>query len=109
MVGKVERKAPADLAEIRQEELYDKYLDAVLRGDTEDPDAFLARHGCTDETLRTQLQAVHREVASPGAKKQADATAPNVAEEADGDLPHKQLGEFRILRRLDLRPCPQCR
>ncbi len=109
MVGKVERKPPADLSESRQEELYDKYLDAVLRGEAEDPEAFLARHGCTDETLRTQLQAVHREVASPGAKKQADATAPNVAEEADGDLPHKQLGEFRILRRLDLRPCPQCR
>lgn len=100
MVGKVERKPPADLAEARQEELYDKYLDAVLRGNAEDPDAFLARHGCTDETLRTLLQAVHREVASPRARKQADATAPIVAEEDAGDLPLKRLGEFRLLRQL---------
>ena len=43
-MGKVERKPLTDLAEARQEELYDKYLDAVLRGDAEDPEAFLARH-----------------------------------------------------------------
>jgi len=42
----------------RDEQLYDRYLDAALRGEIEDPEAFVQRQGGGSEVLRERLSAV---------------------------------------------------
>ncbi len=68
-------------------ELYDRFLDAALAGDCEEPAAFLARHGRDDPSLLARLGSLHR-LALRRALRQAPA------------LEVERIGGFRILRPL---------
>jgi len=77
-----------------EESAYDAYLEAALRGEAEEVDAFLARRGGGGEDLRRRLEGIAR-VLGEG------ETAP-VREElpAASGLPLDRLGGFRLIRRL---------
>ncbi|MAG56580.1 MAG: hypothetical protein CMJ83_09845 [Planctomycetes bacterium] len=67
--------------------LYDRYLNAALRGEVEDPSAFCARHGVDDPELRASLEAVR--LASSGSAAAGGATPPA-----------ERLGPYRLIRPL---------
>jgi formylglycine-generating enzyme required for sulfatase activity len=69
----------------------DLWLDARLRGEAEDLDAFCARHAVSPAT-RARLAAIHAVAAS---------RAPQGGGAAPADRPGERFGDFRIVRRLD--------
>jgi len=74
----------------REERLYDEYLDLLVQGRCEDPDAFAAARGEPSEALREHLRRMQRAAG-------VSAAAPPGVEE---DLPFERLGEFRLIRKL---------
>src|SRR5687768_4773531 len=50
-------KADAD-QQLRHEQLYDEYLNAVVDGQAERPSEFLLRHGVRDEQFKRQLESM---------------------------------------------------
>jgi len=69
------------------ERLYDRFLDAWLRGKGEGADAFLARYPSLDEGWRRRIRQLHDVLAQPG--------------EPDRErLPFEHLGGYRLLRRI---------
>ncbi len=74
------------------EDLFDRYLDACLRGDDiEEPRAFAARYGITDRVVLDRLEALR--IAARGRVRARQRRAAQ-------DLPFDRLGEFRLIRRL---------
>ena len=89
-------EAPVDAPDPnRDERLYDEYLDAALRGEAEDPDAFCAARGISGDGVRALLDGVHR-LLVPGDR---DATGLPGARRA-GAVPFETLGDFSLLRQL---------
>jgi formylglycine-generating enzyme required for sulfatase activity len=72
----------------------EEYLEAFLRGEAEDLDAFCARRGDSGGELRLRLQGF-LDVLGPDGGAAAASAAP-----AASGLPGDRLGEFRIIRRL---------
>ncbi|MCH8807900.1 MAG: protein kinase, partial [Planctomycetes bacterium] len=71
-----------ETARVGEDRLYDEYLDVLLRGEDERPDAFLARHGPTGEALRARLAELYRVVESGDelpTREAALADAPRIA------------------------------
>ncbi len=60
-------------AESREERLYDEHLDALLRGEREAPEDFLARHREAAPTLRERPEALHRKAAEDGGRSRSGA------------------------------------
>ncbi len=72
------------------EALYDRYLDAALRGD----DVTLSSFGAD----ATWLQALHE--LAQGQKSSVERSAPESPLEVEPDLPFERLGGYRLIRRI---------
>jgi hypothetical protein len=91
-----------------EDALYDAYLDAALRGELEEPEAYLDRNGAAGDALRDRLAAIHatfREAApaggyAPGTPEDDAASGGASVLSAESGLPFESLGEFRLLRPL---------
>ncbi|MCI0588487.1 MAG: bifunctional serine/threonine-protein kinase/formylglycine-generating enzyme family protein [Planctomycetes bacterium] len=94
--GEPRRETPGGGAPTPDERAYAEYLDAILRGATEDLDAFLGRHPLVSEALRSRLEALQRMLAGDG----DPAATGSVPVPAAGDLPFERIGDFRLIRRL---------
>jgi len=85
--------------ELDEERLFDDYLDAALRGEVHDPEAFCRERGVLGERLRQLLERLHAVLGgAAGGAEQAGARAPFLPTESG--LPHERLGEYRLLRKL---------
>jgi len=72
---------------IDAEALYDRYLDASLVGDPEDPAEFFARHPHIETQARERIEALHGVLTGAGPR-----------EGDDGKPPFETVGEYRLLR-----------
>ncbi|HET6203666.1 MAG TPA: protein kinase [Planctomycetota bacterium] len=90
------RESPGGGTSTPDERAYAEYLDALLRGATDDLDAFLGRHPLVSGALRSRLEALHRMLAGDG----DPAATERVPVPAAGDLPLERIGDFRLIKRL---------
>ncbi len=81
------------------DELYDEYLDATLRGDVQEPEAFCRSRGVDSDELRALLEGVYGMVAGPPERPEQPSSGRSELP-AEDDLPFERLGEFRLIRRL---------
>lgn len=79
------------------EDLFDRWLDAALAGDIQEPEEYCAQHAAGPELL-IALQRVAAQLA--GANIDNQARPDSLRPLADDDLPYDSLGEFRLVRRL---------
>ncbi len=80
------------------EDLFDEYLDAALRGEATDPEAFCRERGEVPGALKSWIEGVHRLLSSDAPSPPGRTVAPALP--AEEGLPYEHLGEFRLLRRL---------
>ena len=90
------------------EDLFDRWLDAALAGEVEDPAAFCERFDAAP-TVLVAIQRIAQQLrgmqqpggTEPQSGQATPATdAPGTPHRSDQDLPYQTLGEFRLLRRL---------
>jgi formylglycine-generating enzyme required for sulfatase activity len=75
-----------------EESALDEYLEAALRGDEIDLDAFCARFGARSEGVRRRLETFRRLLGEEDSRGEGPAAEPG--------LPFERLGDFRLVRRL---------
>lgn len=78
------------------EELYDAYLDAALRGEEPEPEAWCAARGGAPEQVVESLRSLRRVLET----RPADPRPAADSVTAEDGLPFERLGEFRLVRRL---------
>lgn len=76
------------------EKLYDAYLNAASRGETESPDVFLKRHGADDVNLLNTLRSIHAHVTQHSQESLSNRL------QGASVRSENWVGEFELIRKL---------